>query len=112
MAFLIREFEILQPKVVLLLGQHSYTAFNTYLLQEPTGKISEEFSRLSPSTHLSIYQGAAIIPLLHPSPAAELSLSGLRSLALTCPAASNRRYRVGISSLTIPRTSGAQLQHN
>jgi uracil-DNA glycosylase len=67
--FLIREFEILRPKVVLLLGKHSYTAFYTHLLRTATvGKISKEFELLSPSTELREYRGALVVPFLHPSP--------------------------------------------
>ncbi len=67
--FLAREFEILQPKVVLLLGSHSYNAFYRYLLRKTTvGKISEVFADLSPSTELAEYNGALVVPFLHPSP--------------------------------------------
>ena len=67
--FLVREFEILRPKVILLLGRHSYEAFYTHLLQKFTLEtISKEFKRLSPSTELAEYSGASVVPFLHPSP--------------------------------------------
>ena len=67
--FLAREFEILKPKVVLLLGKHSYESFHTHILQTATvGSISMAFSSLSPSTELAEYNGALVMPFLHPSP--------------------------------------------
>lgn len=71
--FLIREFEILQPKVVLFLGRHSYTAFYTHLLRTArVGKISTEFEVLSPDTRLAEYKGALVVPFLHPSGASRI----------------------------------------
>jgi uracil-DNA glycosylase len=67
--FLTREFDILKPKVVLLLGRHSYKAFYRYLLRRvTTEKISETFALLSPSTEFAEYNGALVVPFLHPSP--------------------------------------------
>lgn len=67
--FLTREFEILQPKVVLLLGRSSYEAFYTHLLgTAPRVNISTRFRALSPSTELDEYLGALVVPFLHPSP--------------------------------------------
>jgi uracil-DNA glycosylase len=67
--FLAREFEILKPKVVLLLGKHSYESFHTHILRTATlGSISMAFSSLSPSTELAEYNGALVMPFLHPSP--------------------------------------------
>jgi uracil-DNA glycosylase len=49
--FLAREFEILKPKVVLLLGKHSYESFHTHILRAATmGSISMAFSSLSPNS--------------------------------------------------------------
>jgi uracil-DNA glycosylase len=67
--FLAREFEIFKPKVVLLLGKHSYASFHTHILRTATvGSISTAFSSLSPSTELDEYHGALVVPFLHPSP--------------------------------------------
>lgn len=67
--FLVREVEILRPKVVLLLGRHSYKTFYTHLVQSDTGgTISKEFTFLAPSTELAEYEGARVVPFLHPSP--------------------------------------------
>ena len=67
--FLAREFEILKPKVVLLLGKHSYESFHTHILRTATlSSISMAFSSLSPSTELAEYNGALVMPFLHPSP--------------------------------------------
>lgn len=67
--FLVRQLEIVRPKVLLLLGRHSYATFHTYLLGEPTKtKISDAFLSLSPATALTEYEGARVVPFLHPSP--------------------------------------------
>lgn len=67
--FLVREFELLKPKALLLLGQHSYSTFTSSLLGLTPKTISALFTHLSPTTQLPQYQGALIIPFLHPSPA-------------------------------------------
>ena len=67
--FLTREFDILRPEVILLLGRPSYTAFYTHLLgTAPQVNISTKFRALSPSTGLDEYRGALVVPFLHPSP--------------------------------------------
>jgi uracil-DNA glycosylase len=67
--FLAREFDILEPKVVLLLGKHSYESFHTHVLRTAkVGSIWVAFSSLSPSTKLAEYSGALVMPFLHPSP--------------------------------------------
>lgn len=67
--FLARQLEILRPKVLLLLGRHSYATFHAYLLGEPAKtKISDAFLSLSPATALIEYEGARVVPFLHPSP--------------------------------------------
>ena len=67
--FLIRQLEILRPKVLLLLGRHSYATFHARLLGVPTKtKISHTFRSLSPTTALTKYEGALVVPFLHPSP--------------------------------------------
>jgi hypothetical protein len=66
--FLVREFEILRPKAVILLGERSHTAFYTHLLTATVGKTSRGFELLSPSSELAEYNGATVVPFLHPSP--------------------------------------------
>ena len=67
--FLARELEILQPRVILLLGKESYTAFHTQFLgAAPRANITTRFRDLSPTTELAEYNGAPVVPFLHPSP--------------------------------------------
>lgn len=78
--FLVREIGILRPKVILLLGDKSYQAFYKYILEKETpGKISDVFEQLSPSSHLEKYDGATIIPFLHPSGASSTFTAWFKS---------------------------------
>ncbi len=66
--FLLREIELLRPKVVLLLGDKSYGAFFRHLLNRfLPEKLTDFFRELSPDTQLPHYSGAVVIPFLHPS---------------------------------------------
>jgi len=77
--FLTRELEILQPRVILLLGKEGYTAFHTHLLGVPPRvNITTRFRALSPSTELYEYQGALVVPFLHPSPRSGAFLQWLK----------------------------------
>jgi uracil-DNA glycosylase len=82
--FLAREFEILHPRVILLLGKESYTAFHTHLLgAAPRVNITTRFRTLSPSAELHEYHGALVVPFLHPSPGSGAFLKGFKELRST-----------------------------
>lgn len=67
--FFVRQLEIMRPKVLLLLGMHSYATFHEYLLgKHAKTKLSEAFHSLSPTVVLTNYEGARVVPFLHPSP--------------------------------------------
>jgi uracil-DNA glycosylase len=66
--FLERELHIIRPQVILLLGGVSYKAFYERILKKsPTGKISDIFAKLSPSTKLDRWIERIVVPFLHPS---------------------------------------------
>lgn len=67
--FLLRELEIVKPKVILLLGEHAYNSFYRYFLNI---RIQEKLSALAfqmGQADFPTYNSSLIIPLLHPSPA-------------------------------------------
>ncbi len=67
--FLLRELEILRPKVILLLGDKGYRAFYKNVLQrEARENISDVFRELSHRSRFELYRGATVIPFFHPSP--------------------------------------------
>jgi uracil-DNA glycosylase len=72
--FLEREIDLVQPKVILLLGSSAYITFYTHFLKQSDlsalGKVVEDLPR-----HLAHYKASLVVPFLHPSPA---SLSFLR----------------------------------
>ncbi len=67
--FLESEFEILKPKVVLLLGGASFEAFHRHILKMEgnIGKLSSKFFLLSPATVLQRHNDASVIPFLYPN---------------------------------------------
>ena len=65
--FLQRELEIIQPKVVLLLGVHAYTYFYNYFLHREPAKLLTVLTHIR-DVALPMYAGAMIVPSLHPSP--------------------------------------------
>ncbi len=78
--FLEREFALLRPRVVLLLGTHSVRAFYTYVLDRtPPSRLVDFFVGLSAETPLPEYAGATVVPFLHPSGASPAYASWLRA---------------------------------
>jgi len=68
--FLLRELEILRPKVILLLGDKGYRAFYKNVLQRNAKEsISDAFKGLGSRSRFEVYRGATVIPFFHPSPA-------------------------------------------
>jgi uracil-DNA glycosylase len=68
--FLLRELELLQPKVILLLGDKGYRAFYKNVLQRKVKEsISDAFKGLGSRSRFEVYRGATVIPFFHPSPA-------------------------------------------
>lgn len=67
--FLFRELEIVRPKVILLLGEHAYKSFYRYFLNT---SVRDNLSTLvyhMQDADFPTYDGAMVVPLLHPSPA-------------------------------------------
>lgn len=67
--FLEEELDIVKPRVILLLGSHTYFAFFRYWLRIlPCKSLTRVVEQL---THLKLptFRGATVVPFLHPSPA-------------------------------------------
>jgi uracil-DNA glycosylase len=70
--FLSQEIEIVQPKIILLLGDKSFRAFFKHVLKKDIpGSISHYFANLAPGAvgGLEKYMDAIVVPFYHPSPA-------------------------------------------
>jgi len=66
--FLEREIEIIQPKVILLMGRISYDIMYS-LIGCQTGVIEDEINRLLEGGSPYHFNGIPLIPMYHPSPA-------------------------------------------
>jgi uracil-DNA glycosylase len=70
--FLCQEIEIVQPKIILLLGKKSFRTFFKHVLKKDIpGSISHYFANLAPGAvgGLEKYMDAIVVPFYHPSPA-------------------------------------------
>ena len=67
--FLCRELQIVNPKVILLLGEHAYKSFYRYFLNT---SVRDKLSTLvyhMRDADFRTFGSALVVPLLHPSPA-------------------------------------------
>jgi uracil-DNA glycosylase len=78
--FLVREIDLVKPKVILLLGSSAYITFYTHFLKQSElsalGKVVEDLPK-----HLANYKASVVIPFLHPSPASPSFLRWFRTFA-------------------------------
>jgi hypothetical protein len=64
--FLERELDIVRPKVIVLLGSRAYTSFYKHFLSK-SNLPSLNAAVRDLCSHMGRYEGAAVIPFLHPS---------------------------------------------
>jgi uracil-DNA glycosylase len=78
-AFLARELSITKPRVILLLGKHAYASIYTHFLNDrPTQSLSTVVREIDRMTFRR-YNGAIVIPMLHPSPASPAFLQWIKA---------------------------------
>jgi len=67
--FLFNELEVLKPRVIFLLGEHSYRSFYRHFLNTIAQQNLSALVYDMKNACLQTYRGAVVVPLLHPSPA-------------------------------------------
>jgi len=84
-SFLARELNIIKPRVILLLGKHAYASvYGHFLKDRPTESLSTVVREIDSITFRR-YNGAIVVPMLHPSPASPAFLQWIKASQSSAP---------------------------